>query len=153
MRTLKTILILFCAVLLHFLIIETIRVQIYENVLVPIISKYSPYVFNLVKADLEYRGVIMSYFNEYRFVDVIIPFGAVFWIPFFVLFALRMKSLYKTFFIYHIVLYAVLYLIGILIFINFDVLYLFFNLFQMITIFMGLTFCIVGAKRPFRVEP
>ena len=94
----------------------------------------------------------MNYFNQYRFVDVIIPFGMIFWIPFLFLIALKIKTLYKTFFIYHIVLFALLYPIGILILSNFDALYLFFNLFQMIMIFMGLTFCIIGAKQSVRLR-
>ena len=126
--------------------------QVYENIFVPIISKYSSYIFEIVEADLEYQGLIMSYLNNYGFVDVIMPFGAVFWIPFLFLFVLRMKPLYKTFFIYHIVLYAIFYPIGILLLTNFDVLYLLFNLFQMIAIFMGLTFCIVGAKQSVRLR-
>ena len=138
--------------LLHFLIIEPIRVQVYKNVLYPIISTYSSYVFDLVEADLEYQGLIMNYLNNYRFVDVIIPFGMIFWIPFLFLIALKMKTLYKTFFIYHIVLFALLYPIGILILSNFDALYFLFNLFQMATIFLGLTFCIIGFRQSVRVN-
>ena len=148
----KLITFLVLSFLLHFLIIEPIRIQVYDNILFPIIGKYSPYVFNLIGVDLEYRGFIMSYFNQYRFVDIIIPFGMIFWIPFLFLIALKMKTLYKTFFIYHIVSFALLYPIGILILSNFVALYLFFNLFQMIMIFMGLTFCIVGAKQSVRLR-
>ena len=148
----KLITFLVLSFLLHFLIIEPIRIQVYDNILFPIIGKYSPYVFNLIGVDLEYRGFIMSYFNQYRFVDVIIPFGMIFWIPFLFLIALKIKTLYKTFFIYHIVSFALLYPIGILILSNFDALNLFFNLFQMIMIFMGLTFCIIGAKQSVRLR-
>ena len=121
--------------------------EVYENVLVTIISKNISYVFNLVKADIEHQKLIMSYFNNYRFVDVIMPLGAVFWMPFLFLFALKMKPLYKIFIIYQIVSYAILYSLGILIIANFDALYLLFNLFQMFMIFMGLTFCLLGAKQ------
>ena len=148
----KLIFFLALTFLLHFLIIEPIRVQVYKNVLSPIIGTYSSYVFDLVEVDIEYRGFIMDYFNQYRFVDVIVPFGAVFSIPFLFLFALRTKPLYKTFFIYHIVLFALLYPIGILILSNFDALYFLFNLFHMATIFLGLTFCIIGFRQSVRVN-
>ena len=94
----------------------------------------------------------MDYFNQYRFVDVIVPFGAVFLIPFLFLFALRTKPLYKTFIFYHIVLYAILYPLGLLLLTNFDALYFLFNLFQMATIFLGLTFCIIGFRQSVRVN-
>lgn len=148
----KNLTILAFSTLTHFLIIEPIRVQIFKNVLFSIISKYSHYVFDLVRADFQYQIFIMHYFREYKFVDVIIPFGVIFWVPFLFLFALRMKTLYKTFFIYHIVSFVILYPIGILILTNFDVLHLFFNLFQTIMIFMCLAFCIVGAKQSVRVK-
>ena len=148
----KLIFFLALTFLLHFLIIEPIRVQVYKNVLSPIIGTYSSYVFDLVGVDLEYRGFIMDYFNQYRFVDVIVPFGAVFSIPFLFLFALRTKPLYKTFIFYHIVLYAILYPLGLLLLTNFDALYFLFNLFQMATIFLGLTFCIIGFRQSVRVN-
>ena len=148
----KNLTILAFSTLTHFLIIEPIRVQIYKNVLFPIISKYSHYVFDLVGADFQYQIFIMYYFREYKFVDVIIPFGVIFWVPFLFLFALRMKTLYKTFFIYHIVSFVILYPIGIFILTNFEVLNLFFDLFKTIMIFIGLTFCIVGARQSVRVK-
>ena len=148
----KLITFLVLSFLLNFLIIEPIRIQVYENILFPIISKYSPYVFNLIGVDLEYRGFIMNYFNQYRFVDVIIPFGMIFWIPFLFLIALKMKTLYKTFFIYHIVSFVIIYPIGLLILTNFKVLNLFFDLFKTIMVFIGLTFCIVGARQSVRVK-
>ena len=88
----------------------------------------------------------MSYFQRYKFVDVITPFGAVFWIPFLFLFMLKLNSLYKRFFIYHIVSFAVLYPIGIMALNNFYNIYLVFNLFQMLMIFLGLTFFLIGVK-------
>ena len=148
----KNLTILAFLTLTHFLIIEPIRVQIYKNVLFPIISKYSHYVFDLVGADFQYQIFIMHYFREYKFVDVIIPFGVIFWVPFLFLFALKMKTLCKVFFIYHTVLFVILYPIGIFILTNFEVLNLFFDLFKMIMIFIGLTFCIVGARQSVRVK-
>jgi len=94
----------------------------------------------------------MSYFQGYKFVDVITPFGSVFWIPFLLLFTLKIKALYKSFFVYHILAFAVLYLLGIVILNNFDVLYLVYNLFQMLIIFMGLTFCLLGIKQAIKVN-
>jgi len=89
----------------------------------------------------------MSYLQGYKFADVITPFGSVFWIPFLFLFMLKINSLYKRFFILHIVAFAVLYPIGIMALNNFDNIYLVFNLFQMLMIFMGLTFCLLGIKQ------
>jgi hypothetical protein len=80
-------------------------------------------------------------------VDVVVPFGAIFWIPFLFLFVLKIKMLYKRFFIYHIVAFAIIYPVGIIALNNFDSLYLVFNLFQMLMIFMGLTFCLLGIKQ------
>ena len=119
----------------------------YEIVLLPFIIKYSPYFFSLVEADLGNQKFIMSNLNQYRLVDVITPFGAVFWIPFLFLFALKIRMLYKKFFIYHILAFAVLYLIGAMVFNKYDALYLVFNLFQVIMIFMSLTFCLLGIKQ------
>lgn len=125
---------------------------VYENALVPIIDKYIPFVFNIVEADLEYKSLIMSYFKGYKFVDVITPFGTVFWVPFLFLITLKMKDLYKTFFLYHIISFAILYLIGILIFTDFDLLFFTYNLFQVIMIFMGLIFYLLGARQLFSLK-
>lgn len=88
----------------------------------------------------------MSYLQNYKFVDIITPFGAVFWISFLFLVVLKIKVLYKRFFIFHLIAFAVLFPIGIMALNNFDSLYLVFNLFQMLMIFMGLTFCLFGIK-------
>ena len=149
----KNLIILTFSILTHFLIIEPIRVQIYKNVLFPIVNKYSHYIFDFVGADLQYQIFIMYYFREYKFVDVIIPFGAFFWIPFLFLFALKMKTLCKVFFIYHTVSFVIIYPTGLLILTNFKVLNLFFDLFKTIMVFIGLTFCIVGARKSVRLKP
>ena len=89
----------------------------------------------------------MNYLQGYKFVDVITPFGSVFWVPFLFLFVIKIDKLYKNFFIFHIGAFAVLYPIGIMALNNFDNIYLVFNLFQMLMIFMGLTFCLLGIKQ------
>ena len=94
----------------------------------------------------------MSYFQGYKFVDVVTPFGTVFWIPFLFLFVLKINLLYKRFFIFHIIAFAVLFSIGIMALNNFDNIYLVFNLFQMLMIFMGLTFCLLGIKQVMKVH-